>query len=43
VPGRSGEQPEAQNLAWIPGTHSQWAAGGVSFASDGTAILKYGT
>jgi hypothetical protein len=35
-----------QNLAWIPGTHSLWAAGGVSFASDGTvgtAILKYGT
>ena len=43
VPGRSGEQPEAQNLAWIPGTHSQWAVGGVSIADDGTAILKYGT
>ena len=39
VPGRSGEQP----LAWIPGTHSLWAVGGVSFASDGTAVLKYGT
>lgn len=43
VPGRSGEQPDTQNLAWIPGTHSQWAVGGVSFASEGTAILKYGT
>jgi hypothetical protein len=43
VPSRPGEQPGAQNLAWIPGTHSQWATGGVSSASDGTAILKYGT
>jgi hypothetical protein len=43
VPRRSGEQPEVQNLAWIPGTDSQWATGGVSFADDGTAVLKYGT
>jgi hypothetical protein len=43
VPRTSGEQPQVQNLAWIPGTHSLWAVGGVSFAGNGTAILKYGT
>jgi hypothetical protein len=43
VPSRYGEQPDVSELAWIPGTHSQWALASVSFAGDGTAILKYGT
>jgi hypothetical protein len=43
VPSRSGEQPQVQDLAWIPGTRSVWAIGGVSFADLGTAILKDGT
>jgi hypothetical protein len=42
VPSTSGGQPTVQNLAWIPGTGSQWAVGGVTFAGNGTAILKYG-
>ena len=43
VPRGSGEQPLVTNLAWIPGTDSQWAVGGVPFAGAGTLILKYGT
>jgi hypothetical protein len=31
------------SLTWAAASHSQWAVGGVSFAGDGTAILKYGT
>jgi hypothetical protein len=42
VPSRAGEQPEMDNLSWIPGTRSLWATGGVDFANDGEAILKYG-
>jgi hypothetical protein len=42
VPSSHGEQPEVFNLAWIPGSRSLWAAGGVDFANDGEAILKYG-
>ena len=29
-------------LSSIPGTRSLWAAGGVDFANDGEAMLKYG-
>jgi hypothetical protein len=44
VPPRYGKQPQMQNLAWIPGTGSLWAAGDVSFTSTtSAAILKYGT
>jgi hypothetical protein len=42
VPRRDGGQPEMDNLSWIPGTHSLWATGGVNFADNGEAILKYG-
>ena len=37
------DSSQAQLLAWIPGTNSQWAAGGASGFDVGTAILKYGT
>jgi hypothetical protein len=43
APRGSGEQPLVDNLAWIPGTHSLWAAGGLDRADIGTAILKYGS
>jgi hypothetical protein len=43
LPSTSGEQPDVFNLAWIPGTHSQWALGSVDSADIGTAILKYGS
>jgi hypothetical protein len=42
VPSREGDQPEMDNLSWIPGTHSLWATGGVDFDNDGEAVLKYG-
>jgi hypothetical protein len=42
VPSRHGGQPEMDNLSWIPGTRSLWATGGVDFANDGEAVLKYG-
>ena len=42
VPSRHGEQPSMENLSWIPGSRSLWATGGVDFANDGEAILKYG-
>jgi hypothetical protein len=42
VPSRDGEQPEIDNLSWIPGTRSLWATGSVDFANGGEAILKYG-
>jgi len=42
VPSRGGDQPEIDNLSWIPGTGSLWATGGVDFANDGEAILTYG-
>jgi hypothetical protein len=42
VPKRDGEQPEMDNLSWIPGTRSLWGMGGVDFDNDGEAVLKYG-
>jgi len=42
VPSGAGGQTGTQNLAWIPGTRSQWAVGGVDSVGVGTAILKYG-
>jgi hypothetical protein len=43
VPSRAGEQPQLDNLTWIPGTRSLWGTGSVNFANNGEAILKYGT
>jgi hypothetical protein len=42
VPSQRGEQPQLDNLAWIPGTRSLWGTGSVNFANNGEAILKYG-
>jgi len=42
VPTGHGEQPNVFFLSWIPGTRSLWAAGGVDYANDGEAVLKYG-
>jgi hypothetical protein len=42
IPSRQGDQPELDNLSWIPGTRSLWATGGIDFANDGEAVLKYG-